>query len=61
MNYSEDDLISGFNVAVMTNTDDTLIVAAQGAGVRIYVTQLTVHNAHASVDTQNSKGASLRR
>jgi len=51
MNYAEDDLISGFNAAAMTNLSDTEIIAAQGAGARIYVTQITVHNAHASVDT----------
>jgi len=35
----------------ITGTTDTSVIAAQGAGVRIYVTQVTVQNSHATVST----------
>ena len=37
--------------ASITGTSDTSVIAAQGAGVRIYVTQVTVTNGHATVGT----------
>lgn len=36
--------------ASATGTSDTQIIAAQGAGVRIYVTTLIIHNAHATTN-----------
>lgn len=36
--------------ASATGTGDTQIIAAQGAGVRIYVTTLIIHNAHATTN-----------
>ena len=37
--------------AAITSTSDTAVIAAQGAGMRIYVTELLVTNAHGSVGT----------
>ncbi len=37
--------------AAITGTGDTSVIAAQGAGVRIYVTQVVVTNSHATVGT----------
>jgi hypothetical protein len=37
--------------AAITGTSDTAVIAAQGAGMRIYVTELLVTNAHGSVGT----------
>jgi hypothetical protein len=37
--------------AAITGTSDTAVIAAQGPSVRIYVTQLLVTNAHATVGT----------
>jgi hypothetical protein len=37
--------------AAITGTSDTAVIAAQGSSVRIYVTQLLVTNAHATVGT----------
>jgi hypothetical protein len=42
--------VSGFTAAVV-NTTDTAIIAAQGAGQRIYVTSIAVFNSHATVST----------
>lgn len=43
-------LVDGLS-ANMTGTADTPVIAAQGAGVRIYVTALVIINEHATVDT----------
>jgi hypothetical protein len=37
--------------AAITGTSDTAIIAAQGAGIRTYLTQITVTNSHATVGT----------
>ncbi len=39
------------NTAAITDTTRTAVIAAQGAGVRIYVTHIIVTNSHASVGT----------
>lgn len=45
-----ENLIKG-KTASMTNTADTEVIAAQGAGVKIYVTHILVTNGHASTGT----------
>lgn len=45
-----ENLISGVTAAVI-GTTDTAIIAAQGVGVRIYVSTICVTNSHATVDT----------
>ena len=42
--------VSGFTSDI-TGTSDTAVIAAQGAGVRIYVTHILVTNSHASTGT----------
>lgn len=42
--------LSGVTSAI-TGTSDTSVIAAQGAGIRIYVTQILVTNSHASTGT----------
>lgn len=37
--------------ADITGTTDTAVIAAQGVGLRIYVTQITITNSHATVGT----------
>lgn len=44
-------VVRGISAAI-TNTSDTAVIAAQGAGVRIYVTNIVVFNSHATVATQ---------
>lgn len=44
-------LVAGVS-AQITNTSDTAVIAAQGAGVRIYVTHFVVFNTDSSVGTQ---------
>jgi len=43
-------LVSGVTSAI-TGTTNTEVIAAQGSGVRIYVTHVLVTNSHASVGT----------
>ena len=38
--------------ADITNTSDTSVIAAQGSGVRTYITQITAFNSHATVATR---------
>jgi hypothetical protein len=45
------DLVSGAITTPMTATTSTQLIAAPGAGLRNYVTQITVSNAHATVGT----------
>jgi hypothetical protein len=44
-------LVTGSNASAITNTTSTSIIAAQGAGIRSYVTSLIVTNSHATVGT----------
>jgi len=46
----KEDYLKGKTAAV-TGTSDTSIIAAQGAGVRIYVTSVQIFNSHATVGT----------
>lgn len=48
----EADSIYGSQASAMTNTTAADVIAAQAAGVRIYVTSISVSNAHASVGTE---------
>ncbi|HOD79958.1 MAG: hypothetical protein BWX88_02756 [Planctomycetes bacterium ADurb.Bin126] len=43
--------VNGSNAAAITDTTSTSIIAAQGAGVRAYVTDLVISNSHATVGT----------
>lgn len=45
-----EDSLSGVTAAI-TNTADTQLVAAQGAGVRAYLKTIVISNSHATVDT----------
>jgi hypothetical protein len=45
-----ENLLSGVTAAI-TGTGDTSVIAAQGAGARIYVTHILVTNSHATVGT----------
>lgn len=45
-----ENFLSGVTSAI-TGTSDTSVIGAQGAGVRIYVTQILVTNSHATVGT----------
>lgn len=45
-----ENFISG-STSSITSTSNTSVIAAQGSGVRIYVTQLLVTNSHATVST----------
>jgi hypothetical protein len=45
-----ENFLSGVTAAI-TGTSDTSVIAAQGAGVRIYVTTVLVTNSHATVGT----------
>lgn len=45
-----ENLVDGVTAAI-TGTTDTSVIAAQGAGVRIYITSLTITNSHATVPT----------
>lgn len=45
-----ENFVAGFTSDI-TGTTDTSVIAAQGVGVRIYVTQLVVQNSHATVST----------
>jgi len=44
-------LVDGAVAAAMTGTADTQVVAAPGAGLRNYITQVTITNDHATVGT----------
>lgn len=46
-----ENLISGAITTAMTGTTSTSLLAAPGAGLRNYITQITVSNAHATVGT----------
>lgn len=57
-------LVSGVITTPMTGTTSTLLLAAPAAGLRNYITQITVSNAHATVGTDvviqdGSGGATL--
>jgi len=43
--------VSGTITTAMTGTTSTLLIAAPAAGLRNYITQITVSNAHATVGT----------
>src|SRR3546814_2968269 len=43
-----------------TNTSDTAVIAAQGVGIRIYVTGLLVTNAHATVGRSEEHTSELQ-
>lgn len=43
-------LVSGKSTDI-TNTSDTAVIAAQGAGVKMYITHIVVSNSHATVGT----------
>lgn len=47
----------------LTDTTSTSIIAAQGAGIRTYLTDITITNGHATVDTrvQILDGVTVRR
>jgi hypothetical protein len=45
-----ENFLSGVTAAI-TGTGDTSVIAAQGSGIRIYVTHLLVTNSHATVGT----------
>lgn len=45
-----ENFVSGVTAAI-TGTGDTSVIAAQGAGVRLYITSIIVTNSHASVGT----------
>lgn len=45
-----ENLVSGVTAAI-TGTSDTSVIAAAGAGIRNYVTSITVTNSHATVGT----------
>lgn len=47
-----ENFLSGQTAGAMTGTSDTAVIAAQGAGVRIYVTSLCVTNSHATQGTE---------
>jgi hypothetical protein len=49
--YSVPELTLSGKTADITGTGNTAVIAAQGAGKRIYVTHLAVRNSHASVGT----------
>jgi len=56
--------VSGTITTAMTGTTSTLLIAAPAAGLRNYITQITVSNAHATVGTDiliqdGSGGATL--
>lgn len=44
-------LVRGVSSAI-TGTSDTAVIAAQGSGIRIYVTHIQIFNSHATVATQ---------
>lgn len=46
-----ENFVSGAITTAMTGTTSTSLVAAPGAGLRNYITQITVSNAHATVGT----------
>lgn len=43
--------VNGASAGDITNTTASAVIAAQGAGIRVYVTQVTVTNSHATVGT----------
>lgn len=49
--YSNPENIVAGNPSAITNTTSTSVIAAAGAGVRLYITSLTVTNSHATVGT----------
>lgn len=56
--------VSGAITTAMTSTTSTSLIAAPAAGLRIYITQITVSNSHATVGTDviiqdGSGGATL--
>lgn len=46
-----ENIVSGSILTAMTGTTSTLLLAAPGAGLRNYITQITVSNAHGTVGT----------
>lgn len=46
-----ENFVSGAITSAMTGTTSTSLIAAPGAGLRNYITQITVSNAHATVGT----------
>lgn len=46
-----ENFVSGAITTAMTGTTSTSLIAAPGAGLRNYITQITVSNAHATVGT----------
>jgi hypothetical protein len=46
-----ENFVSGAQTTSMTGTSDTEVIAAQGAGVRLYITTVVVTNGHATVGT----------
>ncbi len=50
--YCLPNLILSGKTAAITGTSDTEIIAAQGSGIRIYVTSMTFTNSHATVGTE---------
>ena len=46
-----ENLVSGAITTAMTGTTSTSLIAAPGAGLRNYITQITVSNSHATVGT----------
>lgn len=49
--YSNPENFTNGTTAAITDTTTTSVIAAQGAGVRTYITQITVTNSHATVGT----------
>lgn len=46
-----ENIVSGSILTAMTGTTSTLLLSAPGAGLKNYITQITVSNAHATVGT----------
>jgi hypothetical protein len=49
--YSNPENFLAGKTSDITGTSDTAVIAAQGAGVRLYITQIVVVNSHATVGT----------